>query len=704
MKALNQYEVFLNRHSVPCFLAHFESFEILYMNHKMELLLGKRKDVIGQKFYHVIKDEVKNDDKSYKAIVPQIDWTKKDMIKNKIYDKTLKEKFDVTVYKVELLSKSYLLCEYVTYDHEEVENYNLELALNQTLNILQENDNIIPKFLQLVGEYYLAEHCCLYRISIPDKEIFLTDYWESQESRTPTADISSKMPVEKIFQWMNSRNDMGMLEVGEIQSKVTHNSIEMEILSNFKIDDMVVSLVVDQNAVPIAAIALVNRKDIATEYSFLQAVTAIIKQEISKDEISFTVDKLVYNDLLTGCYRRSYYSVMIDTLKLAPPQSMGVIFANVNGLKHINHDFGYSKGDVYIQKVAEILKNHFQTDFYRISGDEFVGLFPEIQEEELLDSINNLLANLTQEQKSFFAIGHAWSEGNYNTEDLVLKADNLMYINKQNYYHSTAISDENIHSELLLDLLTALEQGEFMIYLQGQINLEDGSLHGAEALIRRYDKDLQRIVFPDQFISLYEKQSIIRHVDIFVAEKVCQLLRQWLDQGIAPIPISVNFSRVTLLEYGIVEIIADICDQYQVPRKYMVIEITERMGLLENHLAGDLVRKLKKEGFQISLDDFGCAYSNMITLAEIEFDEVKLDKSLIDHVTYKEKHKVLVENIIRMCQSIGDITLLAEGIETEEQSKLLIDLGCKTGQGYFYSRPLPVEDFCSKYHKDQSDG
>ncbi len=189
---------------------------------------------------------------------------------------------------------------------------------------------------------------------------------------------------------------------------------------------------------------------------------------------------------------------------------------------------------------------------------------------------------------------------------------------------------------------------------------------------------------------------IIRHVDMFVIESVCKLLKTWISEG-KEIPISVNLSRVTLQEYGIVDSIVEICDRYQIPHHLLVVEVTERIGLIENDIASALIETFKSHGFHISLDDFGCAYSNIITLAQIEVDEVKIDKSLVDHIITNPKSRILVRNIVSMCNELEGSATLAEGIETKEQAQLLHEFGCRLGQGYYYSRPLPVEEFYQRY-------
>ncbi len=406
--------------------------------------------------------------------------------------------------------------------------------------------------------------------------------------------------------------------------------------------------------------------------------------------------ELHHQDSLTGLYNRvGFTSVIGDTMK-SPPETMGILSININGLKQINENAGISMGDNHIKSCADRLQQHFNYRFFRMSGDELLGIASDVEQEVFEEEVNQLHEAMHTGDNYDFSLGHAWGKGNYDLWKLMQEADTVMYINKQEYYASSNRKFDQVDDGILADLLSYLADDEFIVYLQPQVHLKDGSLYGAEALIRRFDKKNKKMVFPDQFIPQYEQKSIIRHVDLFVVKEVCKLLSQWNQQGKA-VPISVNLSRVTLLEYGIVNSIAKICDEYQVPHKFLVIEVTERVGLIENNVASSLIQDFKALDFHISLDDFGCAYSNIVTLALIQVDEVKIDKSLVDHVTSNQKNHILVKNVLSMCNELEGTSTLAEGIEEEEQAKLLFELGCHLGQGYHFSRPIPVDEFQEKY-------
>lgn len=251
-------------------------------------------------------------------------------------------------------------------------------------------------------------------------------------------------------------------------------------------------------------------------------------------------------------------------------------------------------------------------------------------------------------------------------------------------------------TNLQQDLLKAIESKEFQIYFQPKIQLSNQAVVGAEALVRRKISREDALVYPGIFVKLYEEQAIIRHLDLYVVESVCKTLANWQKQGIE-LPVSVNFSRVTLTEYGIVEAVQEICSRYQVPHHLLIIEFTERIAMMNETAYYNLAEQFASRGFCLSLDDFGAAYSNLITLAQIDVDEIKIDKSLIKDMVGDSKNQIVLKSILDLCQVIGDTVPLAEGIETKEQARMLEDFGCLYGQGNFFSPPVTEGEFFAQF-------
>ena len=186
--------------------------------------------------------------------------------------------------------------------------------------------------------------------------------------------------------------------------------------------------------------------------------------------------------------------------------------------------------------------------------------------------------------------------------------------------------------------------------------------------------------------------KLIRYLDFYMLEEVFRLLSRWKSEGKPLIPVSVNFSRITLLESDLFQMLTEIKSKYDVPCDMVMIEITESIGDMEHKVIEAIGSKLRKAGFRISLDDFGADYANMSILSIMHFDELKLDKSLVENLVESEKNQIIVRCIIEMCRSLH-VDCVAEGVESREQLELLKDYGCTTIQGYYYSKPVEAEQF-----------
>ena len=263
---------------------------------------------------------------------------------------------------------------------------------------------------------------------------------------------------------------------------------------------------------------------------------------------------------------------------------------------------------------------------------------------------------------------------------------------KQAYYHQVLQAGQGRSCDgYAVEVLREVEEGRFTVYYQPQVDLKTGKVVGAEALVRKMGED-GSIVPPAKFIPFYELGGVIRYVDLFVLSSACATLQDLRERGL-DLRISVNFSRITLLEPGIVEEIRNICAAYQVPPAAIVIEVTESIGKMDADQLHRLIERLKEVGFSISLDDFGSEYSNLAILASMDFDEIKMDRSLVSSLEENRKSRLVIETSLQLCHAMEGTASLAEGIETEGQLELLKSYQCDFGQGYYFSRPLPEEQF-----------
>ena len=423
----------------------------------------------------------------------------------------------------------------------------------------------------------------------------------------------------------------------------------------------------------------------------LTALSCFVVDDLNKRKLVHSLKQMNYTDSLTGLKNRNSYFDRLQELQKSQ-QALGVVYLDINGLKKANDTHGHTYGDNLLIRAAALLTKIFKNDIYRLGGDEFVVLCAGIERNDFYALVDKLRRYADRDNEYQLSIGAKWDDGASAINDLIAAADELMYINKQSYYHTIGETSQKHRAHFVKELLAAIDSGNYVVYLQPKVQLEDRNIFGAEALVRLKASD-GKLIPPINFIPTLESENAIRYVDFFVLETVCKTLAEWRNQGIDMISMSVNFSRLTLLEADVVETMLQICQKYQIPPKWITIEVTESIGSIDAVALKELIHSIKEAGFSVSLDDFGSQYSNIALLSNIDFDELKFDKSMVDNLAVNQKSQVIMRYAIDMGHSLNNTISVAEGIETPEQLKLLLQMNCKYGQGYLFSKPIPIDDF-----------
>lgn len=239
-----------------------------------------------------------------------------------------------------------------------------------------------------------------------------------------------------------------------------------------------------------------------------------------------------------------------------------------------------------------------------------------------------------------------------------------------------------------------IENNEFVIFLQPKVDTLTEKIKGAEALIRKKVGD--KIIMPDQFIPSYEKTGEIVKLDMYVLEEVCKLQQKWKKMHFPILPISINESRHHLKNPNHVEELKSVIKKYQTNPNFIELEMTETTVIEDIEVAKRAGKNVHELGFLISMDDFGTGYSAFNVLKDIEIDILKIDKMFFDDVENNIRARIIIDTIIQMCKRLN-IKTVAEGIETKEQVEFLKKVKCDMIQGYYFSKPISVEDFEEKY-------
>ena len=559
----------------------------------------------------------------------------------------------------------------------------------QTLKNASSFDDALQDILVHITEFYQADRSYIYEF---DKSETMAEGTYEARSQNPELSFA---PLEDIpLHSLNPLIQLFQYEKLFVLSKTTPCDPKLKkTISKFAsgVEQLILVPFTNDSGVILGFIGVDNPKLHLESCSLLSALTCFVVDDLNKRTLVHNLKQMNYVDSLTGLKNRNSYFKRLQELQKSQ-QALGVVYLDINGLKKANDTHGHTYGDSLIVRASTLLTKVFKNEIYRIGGDEFVVLCLNTERNDFYNMVDKLRRRADRDNECKLSIGAKWDDGTSSVSDLIAAADELMYINKQSYYHTAADTSQRYRAHFVKELINAIDSGNYVVYLQPKVQLENRSIFGAEALVRMKDSD-GKLIPPVNFIPALESENAIRYVDFFVLETVCKTLADWRKHGINMISMSVNFSRITLLEADVVNKMLQICNKYKIPPRWITIEVTESIGSMDTVALKELIHSIKLAGFSVSLDDFGSQYSNLSLLSSIDFDELKFDKSMVDNIAINEKSQVIMRYAIDMGLSLNDTISVAEGIETSEQLKLLLQMNCKYGQGYLFSKPIPIEDF-----------
>lgn len=413
---------------------------------------------------------------------------------------------------------------------------------------------------------------------------------------------------------------------------------------------------------------------------------------------------LSQRDMLTGLYGHQAFNKFARiTLDNNPNTNFALIRFDLDRFKTFNDAMGSVEGDKLLAEMGRIVKTHFMKQncvFGRIEADHFVGLIT-IDEFDVLESSNRYNKLLNDYSKSMRV---SVSTGIYLVEDkdvdVSLMCDRALLALKtikEKHSEKVAFYDDGLRQKLMdeqnliTDMYLGLERNEFVVYLQPQIDYENKVLIGAEALVR-WNHPTRGLLFPDSFIPLFEKNGFITNLDKYVWEKTCQYISKWLKSTGKLFNVSINISRLDFFDLELCNKLQSLVNKYEIPASALKLEITESAYMASPELLIETVVKLQKIGFSVELDDFGSGYSSLTTLNDVPVDILKLDVRFLSETYDDVRRQIILSSMIKMSAALN-VPVIAEGVETNEQAQYLSKLDCNLMQGYYFGRPMPVEEF-----------
>lgn len=414
-------------------------------------------------------------------------------------------------------------------------------------------------------------------------------------------------------------------------------------------------------------------------------------------------DTLPECDYLTGlANRRGLYDYYIQ---LEQSTVLHAMFIDIDNFKRVNDIYGHSMGDKLLICVSQLIQSHAKGFTSRIGGDEYVVLLDgSLSQEEVEKIASNMLNSLPdiEFRKDILSlislsIGIVMEQPVSQALDEVLaKCDAAMYQAKydgKNRYTIYKSYDKTleINRSIELEMEEALKNGEFIVYLQPKVNMVSSELFGAEAL-SRWAHPIDGIRPPAAYIPLFEKNGFISQLDMYVYEEVCKIKASWKGSKCEHLPISINMSRLHLYNKNFPDELEAIADKYDIPTNELDLEITESTFIKDTSELLKMIALLQGKGFMVSIDDFGFGFSALNLLKDLTVNTIKIDREFLSTSANTNRGKKVIRNIIALCLDLK-IDVITEGIETKEQIDFITRCGCQIGQGFYYAKPLPLNEF-----------
>ncbi len=440
-------------------------------------------------------------------------------------------------------------------------------------------------------------------------------------------------------------------------------------------------------------------------------INGVITDITALKELLHKVEMIAKEDFLTGLPNRRALEEELETLIIdarSTSEKFAVVFLDMDRFKYINDTLGHTIGDKVVQEIADRLNEYKEAGHFvsRVGGDEFIIIFRHIQER---DELHDIAQHLLEKVRHQFVVDEfelvlsccigvtVFPVDGEDKATLMKNADVAMYrakeLGKNDYQIFTQNMNVKVYQQYTLerDMRKALTNGELTVFYQAKVKPRNNLLVGAEALIR-WEHPTWGMVSPGEFIPIAEETGLIHEMGDFVIEMVCKQIREWLDDDVPVVPVSVNISPFRFLRKGLVSTVKKLLKTYDIPGDLLEFEITESSLFHNEELVLRSIKELRELGIKIALDDFGTGYSSMTRLKGLDLDVLKIDRSFIKDVEECKKSAIILDSLLLIGKGLN-IDVVVEGVETQQQLQLLKQKGCEIIQGYIFSKPIPASDF-----------
>ncbi len=573
-------------------------------------------------------------------------------------------------------------------------------------------DEKINNMLIKTGEFFKVDRTYVFLFNHDSKTMTYAHEWRDREVKGKMQ-VGSTLPLAVYPWWIEELTSKRLINIKDINSLPGEAKMEKEAQRRQE-NKSVLVIPIGEGQKMLGFIGLDSVKSFKTWTNYhvemLKILSNLLADGLIKIKAEKEIEIMAYYDYLTGLPKRKYFldklAKNVEFTK-STKRKFGLMFMNLDSFQAINDIAGHSTGDLILEKVANNLKKNLRPGdlLARFDGDEFLLMINNVENDREIERVVSGTMGIFQKPtrllgREYFISSSAgvaiFPKDGGDTESLVKNAEMALQVaklrGKSQYAFCTEQMKMEMEEEITLSkhLYWALERDELDLYYQPQISLNTGEIIGLEALLR-WKHPQMGMISPGVFIPLAEQNGLINSIGDWVLKTASRQGRVWQDKGLPPLRIAVNLSILQFNNPNMVRNLKNILNETGLNPQSLELEITENIAIEEERYTRDVLHKLKKLGVSISIDDFGTAYSSLGRLKTLPIDRIKIDMQFVQAIENSEKDQAIVQVIINLAKSLG-LGVLAEGVETKDQLEFLHQKKCDDVQGYYYYRPMPVDE------------
>ncbi len=598
-------------------------------------------------------------------------------------------------------------------------DFNYEL-MDYALKLIEETKDVgsaIQMILRKVGEFYGLSSVLIEEQKSGPNSLKCTYEWTNTEEKI-RLDSVVRYTEEEWYRKQSMYDSGSNTYSFSFQEKEQALETDLQYYHKYGVKSILKSALYN-NGIFIGDIVFVDKEnyriwsqgEVKTIRTLCRILISCLLKLRAYGEAAHTIEYLSGYDVNTGLmkYERFIRNIgsMLPTIEVEKRAIF--IYSNIGNIKYVTERLGEEAADKVLKEFAEHLKEEFQgkTLLARLGYDSLLAFaIVEIDEIEnyMEEKVSQVNREFTEKMEAKYEnCGLAINSGIYVVKDKNATAQkavanaNMARKKAEDTKRTCLVFVEQMDQEIkrayeiLGNMKYAMENKEFQVYYQQKVDAKNRKVVGAEALIR-WQKADGTMIYPNQFIPIFEKEGVVVWLDYYVYESVCVYLRERLDAGLTVVPISMNVSRRHLQNQNLIIYVKELLEKYQIPPELLEFELTENIEIENLETMEWMFKELKKLGVKVSIDDFGSGYSSLNVLRKMPIDVLKLDRVFLEDFGENKSEEIIVSSVVNMAKQL-EITVVCEGVETEEQAEFLEKIGCDLMQGYYFSRPVDVGTF-----------